>query len=93
MLRFMNDSNFFKCPDCQKMTRHIKMSAIEDNANDRVDSDNLIGKAFAAASDFTGLSKVLFSVIGQPWKCSECGYITERRADGSIINCRGKSKF
>lgn len=87
----MSDSNYFRCPDCQKMTKHIKMTMLESMSNDK-DMNNLFGKALGALNDLTGMSKIVHSLVCQPWKCSECGYITDRKADGSIMHYCGKSK-
>lgn len=66
------DYNFFKCPNCEKMTKHIRLSQREI---DSAYGDNRTAqKLFAVVSDGLGITE-LVGMLGGPkyYKCCECG--------------------
>ena len=76
-------TNSFKCPYCNKYTRHITISAREQFASDG--APQVIQFLFGSVNDFLGTPKLGELLTGNNhWKCTECGLYTLRSSDGTI---------
>lgn len=79
----MSETNYFYCPVCQKLTRHIRISNSE--FMQRVSKGNVVMSILGGINDLTGGGKLANAMMGvKQWKCSECGLCTQRKADGTI---------
>lgn len=86
------ETNYFICPNCPnghggwERTRHIEVSNAEAMAR-QVDGKRAksVCSSFGRFVDYSGLGKCVDMVIGlKYWKCTKCGMISERTAEGEI---------
>lgn len=84
------ETNYFICPNCPdghggwERTRHIEVSAAEVLARE-FDGSKAKGamSALGRFVDYTGIRKAIDMIDGiKCWKCTKCGMISERTADG-----------
>lgn len=76
-------TNSFKCPHCNKYTRHITISMREQFASEG--APQIIQFLFGSVNDYLGTAKVGELLTGNNhWKCTECGLYTLRSSDGTI---------
>lgn len=65
-------TNSFKCPYCNKYTRHITISMREQFASDG--APQVIQFLFGSINDYLGTAKLGELLTGNNhWKCTECG--------------------
>lgn len=78
------ESNYFECPICGKVTRHIEVKLLEVAS---ATGGGKFVRAAAAVSDWSGGAKVIGAATGYRfWKCAECTSIFTRDAGGTIQN-------
>ena len=76
-------TNSFKCPHCNKYTRHITISMREYFASEG--APQAVQFLFGSVNDYLGTAKVGELLTGRNhWKCTECGLYTLRSSDGTI---------
>lgn len=76
------EQNYFECPICGKVTRHIEVKLMEVAA--ATDGGKFV-KAAAAVSDYLGGSKIIGAATGYRfWKCGECASIFTRNIGGDV---------
>ena len=79
----MSESNYFYCPKCNQLTRHIRISGAEFLS--RYYNGNSIMSFLGRINDFTGGYELSNAVSGlKQWKCSICGSCSQRKSDGAI---------
>lgn len=77
------EQNFYQCPICGRLTRHIEVKLAEVAA---VSGGGLIVRSVAGGLDAIG-GKLIKAAIGfNFWKCGECGSITSRDAAGEVAD-------
>lgn len=78
----MQHDNYFKCPDCGCVTKHVEISFMEFVATKK---KGAIHRLFAMFQDITGASRLAGSLTGlREYKCSKCGLVNQRGASGKI---------
>ena len=84
----MSNCNYYKCPHCRKMTRHIQLSEREYASINGESKGEVLGAAFA---DATGVTYLMNNIIGiTSYKCAECGHTSIRNGSGKdITNMEG----
>ena len=85
----------FKCPKCQKYTRHVPISYLEYESHyynvkfkevGYSRTETIFGKAMGTLADVTGLGLAFKKIVGvAPYKCCECGSIHKWNAEGEWI--------
>lgn len=81
----MSKSQFYECPVCNKVTRHIQLSSGEASA---MENDSELEQIFNRLNDYIGISSVFRTVSGRDfWKCGVCGKGTLRTSGGKIVRC------
>lgn len=81
----MSKTQYYECPVCNKVTRHIQLSSGEASA---MENDSEVEQALNRLNDYIGISAVFRTVSGRDfWKCSECGKGTLRTSSGKVIRC------
>lgn len=83
---------YFKCPECGKMTRHIRLSSREFAAmREDYSSFDRAGSAFC---DFIGITQLMNLSGICFYKCAECGRTCTRNGDGTdITDWEGKASL
>lgn len=74
-------TNSFRCPFCNKYTRHTEITAVEFSVIERNSKfDQFVA---AVAGDYLRCREITSLFCGSPWKCCECGAVAERSHDGN----------
>lgn len=82
--------NYFKCPRCEKPTKHLEITYSEGLADEMgveymsVWEKIPVGLLFVGEEIFS-IGKTGFFILGRKfWKCTECLRITQRNSSGEI---------
>lgn len=79
----MSESNYFHCPICQDITRHIRLSSSEYMT--RYSNGNVLLSIAGRINDLTGGGRLANAILGvKQWKCSKCCVCSQRKLDGTI---------
>ena len=88
-------TNYFECPVCGKITRHIEITESEWLAvmekRGRITGggilSDIIVNGTARLVDLTGFAKTVNSITGRcRWKCCGCTHLSLRKENGDIID-------
>lgn len=80
----MSESNYFHCPRCRDLTRHIRISASEFMS--RYYNGSSFMSFIGRINDFSGGYQLSNFISGKKqWKCSKCGSCSQRKSDGTIF--------
>lgn len=76
------EQNYFKCPNCNTITKHIKATAVEWSAQN---NPSLLHIGVKMA-EYSGLMKITQAIVGvRFWKCTNCLKILRYNEAGDVF--------